>query len=116
MTMARPPSTYEGRTSTASQTAWGLIGLLAVAGPDDPAAERAVSWLVAHQSGDGSWEEQEFTGTGFPCVFYLKYHYYRNCFPLYALARYTNMREGRRKYIGVQVQPREIQRQNGHWG
>jgi squalene-hopene/tetraprenyl-beta-curcumene cyclase len=110
------PSLKGKGKSTASQTAWGLIGLLAVAGPDDPAAERAAAWLVANQSGDGSWDEEEFTGTGFPCVFYLKYHYYRNCFPLYALARYTNMREGGRKYMGVQVPPDEIQRQNGHWG
>ena len=80
--------------STPSQTAWGLIGLLAVAGADDPAVERAVEWLLAHQSEDGSWEEEEFTGTGFPCVFYLKYHLYRNSFPLYALARYDNLRKG----------------------
>jgi squalene-hopene/tetraprenyl-beta-curcumene cyclase len=110
-------SSLKGKgNSTASQTAWGLIGLLAVVGPDDAASERAVAWLAAHQSADGSWDEEEFTGTGFPCVFYLKYHYYRNCFPLYALARYTNMREGGRKYMGVQVPPDEIQRQYGHWG
>ena len=110
-------SSLKGKgNSTASQTAWGLIGLLAVVGPDDAASERAVAWLAAHQSADGSWDEEEFTGTGFPCVFYLKYHYYRNCFPLYALARYTNMREGGRKYMGVQVPPDEIQRQDGHRG
>jgi len=95
--------------STASQTAWGLIGLLAVVGPDDPAVERAVDWLVSKQSEDGSWEEPEFTGTGFPKVFYLKYHLYRNSFPLYALARYENMRNGRERYIGVQVAADELQ-------
>ena len=83
--------------STPSQTAWGLIGLLAVVGPDDPAVERAVGWLRGTQNEDGSWDEKEFTGTGFPCVFYLKYHLYRNSFPLYALARYDNMRKGKRK-------------------
>ena len=87
--------------STASQTAWGLIGLLAVVGPNDPAVERAVAWLVEQQNPDGSWDEDEFTGTGFPCVFYLKYHLYRNSFPLYALARYDNMRKGRKKFVGV---------------
>src|SRR5581483_11115027 len=87
--------------STASQTAWGLIGLLAVVGANDPAVERAVEWLVNRQNPDGSWDEDEFTGTGFPCVFYLKYHYYRNSFPLYALARYENMRKGRKKFAGV---------------
>jgi squalene-hopene/tetraprenyl-beta-curcumene cyclase len=102
--------------STASQTAWGLIGLLAGVGPNDPAVERAVNWLVSHQNQDGTWDEEEFTGTGFPCVFYLKYHLYRNSFPLYALARYDNMRKGRRRITGVQVPGEEIQNRNGHWG
>jgi len=102
--------------STASQTAWGLIGLLAAVGPNDPAVERAVNWLVSHQNQDGTWDEEEFTGTGFPCVFYLKYHLYRNSFPLYALARYDNMRKGRRRFTGVQVPAEEIQNRNGHWG
>jgi squalene-hopene/tetraprenyl-beta-curcumene cyclase len=89
--------------STASQTAWGLIGLLAVVGPNDANVERAVTWLVENQKSDGSWDEAEFTGTGFPCVFYLKYHIYRNAFPLYALARYDNLRKGRRRFLGVQI-------------
>ena len=89
--------------STASQTAWGLIGLLAVVGSNDAHVERAVAWLVENQKADGSWDEAEFTGTGFPCVFYLKYHIYRNAFPLYALARYDNLRKGRRKFLGVQI-------------
>jgi squalene-hopene/tetraprenyl-beta-curcumene cyclase len=76
--------------STASQTAWGLIGLLAGAGPDDPASSKAAEYLVTRQNQDGSWEEEDFTGTGFPCVFYLKYHLYRNSFPVYALARFHN--------------------------
>jgi squalene-hopene/tetraprenyl-beta-curcumene cyclase len=102
--------------STASQTAWGLIGLLAAVGPDDPAVERAVKWLVGRQNTDGSWDEQEFTGTGFPCVFYLKYHLYRNSFPLYALARYQNMRKGRRRFVFVEIPPGEIEHPNGYWG
>ena len=76
--------------STASQTAWGLIGLLAAAGPDDPASSKAAEYLVTQQNEDGSWDESDFTGTGFPCVFYLKYHLYRNSFPVYALARFHN--------------------------
>jgi squalene-hopene/tetraprenyl-beta-curcumene cyclase len=94
---------------TASQTAWGLIGLLATVGAADPAAERAAAWLVEEQNEDGTWDEQEFTGTGFPCVFYLKYHLYRNSFPLYALARYDNMVKGRRNYYAMQVPAEEIQ-------
>jgi squalene-hopene/tetraprenyl-beta-curcumene cyclase len=76
--------------STPSQTAWGLIGLLAAADPGDPASSKAAEYLVTQQNEDGSWDESDFTGTGFPCVFYLKYHLYRNSFPVYALARFHN--------------------------
>ena len=110
-------SSLKGRgCSTASQTAWGLIGLLAVAGPDDPAAERAAEWLVEHQNSDGTWDEPDFTGTGFPCVFYLKYHLYRNSFPLYALARHDNLRKGRARFCSLQIHPEEIQHLNGNGG
>ena len=102
--------------STASQTAWGLIGLLSVVGTDDPAVERAVAWLVSHQNEDGTWDEAEYTGTGFPQVFYLKYHLYRNSFPLYALARYDNLRKGRPRFAGVQIPAAEIEHPNGYWG
>lgn len=102
--------------STASQTAWGLIGLLASIGPNDPAVARTAAWLVEHQNADGTWTEDEFTGTGFPCVFYLKYHLYRNTFPLYALARYTNMKRGERRFTAVQIPGEEIQHSDGFWG
>ena len=109
--------TLKGRGKpTASQTAWGLIGLLATVGAADPASERAAAWLVEQQNEDGSWDEQEFTGTGFPCVFYLKYHLYRNSFPLYALARYDNMRKGRRNFYAMQVPAEEIQHLTGDGG
>jgi squalene-hopene/tetraprenyl-beta-curcumene cyclase len=80
--------------STASQTAWGLIGLLAAGGPADASVTRAVQYLLGRQQPDGSWKEAPFTGTGFPRVFYLKYHLYQNSFPLYALARYRNVMYG----------------------
>jgi len=102
--------------STASQTAWGLIGLLAVLGPADPCVERAVDWLISHQNEDGTWEEDAFTGTGFPRVFYLKYHLYRNSFPLYALARYDNLRHGRRRFIGTQIPAGTSEHPNGYGG
>jgi squalene-hopene/tetraprenyl-beta-curcumene cyclase len=73
---------------TASQTAWALAGLVAAGRHDSPAARRGVQWLVGQQCSDGSWHEPEFTGTGFPKVFYLRYHYYPIYFPLMALARW----------------------------
>jgi squalene-hopene/tetraprenyl-beta-curcumene cyclase len=98
--------------STASQTAWGLIGLLAAGDSGDPAIARAVEHLVAQQEGNGSWSENEFTGTGFPCVFYLKYHLYRNYFPLYALARYRNTATRSDQFCGMQLRPEQFERQN----
>ena len=86
--------TLKGRgPSTPSQTAWGAMGLLVARGPDDPAAARALLWLADRQRDDGNWDEDFYTGTGFPRVFYLKYHLYRLYFPLTALARYKRMRE-----------------------
>jgi squalene-hopene/tetraprenyl-beta-curcumene cyclase len=103
----------QGR-STASQTAWAVIGLLASVDPSDPAVERAVAWLVENQNPDGSWDEEEFTGTGFPRVFYLKYHLYRNSFPLYALARYRTLRDGAPGFRAFRVDAREFSHRNGN--
>ena len=107
------PSTKGQGTSTASQTAWGLIGLLASAGTEDPAVAKAVSYLVHRQQADGSWSEPEFTGTGFPGVFYLKYHLYRNSFPVYALARYSNQSRKADEYCAVKFQPSEFRLRSG---
>jgi squalene-hopene/tetraprenyl-beta-curcumene cyclase len=73
--------------STASQTAWALLALLAVGGAG-PSAEAGVRWLAEHQRSDGTWDEPEYTGTGFPGDFYLNYHLYRLVFPVSALGRY----------------------------
>jgi squalene-hopene/tetraprenyl-beta-curcumene cyclase len=78
-------------TSTASQTAWALLALLA-AGPPGPAAEAGVRWLAEHQRADGTWDEPEYTGTGFPGDFYINYHLYRLVFPVSALGRYLAAR------------------------
>jgi squalene-hopene/tetraprenyl-beta-curcumene cyclase len=80
--------------ATASQTAWAVMGLLAVGLEDDPAVTRGIQFLLERQAGDGTWEEEEFTGTGFPRVFYLRYHYYPVYFPLMALARWGSRRAG----------------------
>ena len=77
--------------STPSQTAWGLIGLLAACPSSDRAIVRATTYLVDRQNPDGSWDEDATTGTGFPGVFYLHYDLYRQSFPLYALARCASL-------------------------
>ena len=74
---------------TASQTAWGVLGLLAAGLHDHPAVARGVRCLIDRQLPDGTWDEPEFTGTGFPRVFYLRYHLYRIYFPLSALSRWA---------------------------
>jgi squalene-hopene/tetraprenyl-beta-curcumene cyclase len=72
---------------------------------DEPAVARGVEHLLDRQSADGSWEESEFTGTGFPRVFYLKYHLYRNYFPLYALARYRNQGTKKEAHRAYEIGP-----------
>lgn len=77
--------------STASQTAWALMGLCACGDPRRESIRKGVAYLVRTQEPDGSWSEDYTTGTGFPCVFYLKYDMYRQHFPLLALATYHKM-------------------------
>jgi squalene-hopene/tetraprenyl-beta-curcumene cyclase len=99
--------------STPSQTAWGIIGLLAAGETNDAVVQRAVQFLLERQNADGSWDEDAFTGTGFPRVFYLKYHLYRNAFPLYALARYRNLVRSVKPFSAVQISPQQFERRNG---
>lgn len=77
-------------TPTASQTAWAVLGLIAAGRASSDAVERGIDFLLRTQAEDGSWDEADFTGTGFPKVFYLKYHLYRIYFPLMAISRYRD--------------------------
>jgi len=96
------PATRGVGPSTASQTAWALLALLAAGGERSDPAARGVRWLLARQGPDGSWDEStgcgpgrqaQYTATGFPRVFYLAYHLYRQYFPLLALAGYRRALE-----------------------
>jgi squalene-hopene/tetraprenyl-beta-curcumene cyclase len=87
--------------STASQTAWALLGLMAVGEVDNPAVVRGIEYLIATQAEKGLWDEQRYTATGFPRVFYLRYHGYPKFFPLWALARYRNLKITNSKVVGV---------------
>jgi squalene-hopene/tetraprenyl-beta-curcumene cyclase len=77
--------------STASQTAWAVMGLCAFNDPSRPCLIRGIEYLIRAQNANGSWSELETTGTGFPKVYYLKYDMYRNSWPLLALATYRNL-------------------------
>jgi squalene-hopene/tetraprenyl-beta-curcumene cyclase len=90
---------YRPAPSTASQTAWALIGLMAAGEVDSPAVARGIAWLTAHQQADGLWPQEHYTGGGFPRVFYLRYHGYPKYFPLWAIARYRNIKRGNTRQV-----------------
>jgi squalene-hopene/tetraprenyl-beta-curcumene cyclase len=83
---------HESAPSTASQTAWALLGLMAAGQADQAAVKRGIDYLLRTQGQDGFWNEPRYTATGFPRVFYLRYHGYSKFFPLWALARYRNLK------------------------
>ncbi len=85
------PSLKAVGNSTSSQTAWALMALFHADEVSSNAVKRGIEFLLTKQNEDGSWDENEFTATGFPKVFYLKYHMYRNYFPLFALGKYRNL-------------------------
>lgn len=86
------PSRKGKGPSTASQTAWAIMGLLAAGQGHSAAVRRGIRYLLGTRGDDGTWDEEEFTGTGFPRVFYLRYHLYRHYFPLTALSQYEAYR------------------------
>jgi squalene-hopene/tetraprenyl-beta-curcumene cyclase len=77
--------------STASQTSWALLSLFAAGEAGSKTAARGIEYLLETQKQDGTWDEDAFTGTGFPKFFMIKYHIYRNCFPLTALGKYRRL-------------------------
>jgi squalene-hopene/tetraprenyl-beta-curcumene cyclase len=81
--------------STPTQTAWALMGLMIRLPPGDPAVRRGINFLVQKQAKHGrlvgSWDEEPYTGVGFPNHFYIDYFYYKHCFPMMALGRYASL-------------------------
>jgi len=92
---------YQQAPTTASQTAWALLGLMAAGEVGHPAVARGVEYLISTQTEKGLWDEQRYTATGFPRVFYLRYHGYSKFFPLWALARYRNLKSTNSRVVGV---------------
>jgi squalene-hopene/tetraprenyl-beta-curcumene cyclase len=94
---------HEPAPSNASQTAWALLSLMAAGEVEHPAVERGIAYLRRAQDETGLWQQDAYTGGGFPRVFYLRYHGYPRFFPLWALARYRNLRRanGRRVAGGM---------------
>lgn len=92
---------YTPARSTASQTGWALIGLMAAGEVDHPAVARGIAWLRRTQDSDGLWPQEHYTGGGFPRVFYLRYHGYPKFFPLWALARFRNLKRGNSRKVSV---------------
>ncbi|HJO97307.1 MAG TPA: prenyltransferase/squalene oxidase repeat-containing protein, partial [Rhodospirillales bacterium] len=88
----------EVKESTPSQTAWALLGLMAAGEVDSDCVRRGVEYLLAAPRGNGRWSEEYFNAVGFPRIFYLRYHGYCAYFPLWALARYRNLRRGDEKF------------------
>ena len=86
-----PPKHYRPCKSTAFQTAWVLLALLAAGEVKNTSVKKGINYLLSNQLSNGQWYDNSYTAPGFPRVFYLKYHGYSKYFPLWALARYRNL-------------------------
>ncbi len=93
-----PPGRY--KESTPSHTAWALLGLMAAGEVDHPSVARGIAWLADAQHENGEWVEQPYNAVGFPRVFYLRYHGYKQYFPLLALARFTALQRSNQRRVG----------------
>jgi squalene-hopene/tetraprenyl-beta-curcumene cyclase len=80
---------YTPAESTPSQTAWAIMGLIAGGDPSSLSVQHGIEYLLETQNADGSWDEELATGSGFPKVFYLNYHLYKDYFPLLALSEFV---------------------------
>lgn len=89
----------EGQASTPAQTAWAVLGLMAVGEVDHPAVTKGIQHLLDTQDVEGKWAEDYYSAVGFPRVFYLRYHGYKVFFPQWALARYQNLKQGNSKQV-----------------
>ncbi len=98
---ARRYKGFQPADSAPSQTAWALLGLMAAGEADSPAVARGIGYLMRTQASDGLWAEDAHTGTGFPRVFYLRYHGYAKYFPLWAMARYRNLKASNTRTVAV---------------
>ena len=98
---AQSARVYVAAPSTASQTAWALLGLMAAGEAASPVVARGVAYLQRTQNAAGLWDEASFTATGFPRVFYLRYHGYPKFFPLWAMSRFRNLRASNSKTVTV---------------
>ena len=87
----------ENKGSTPSQTSWAVMGLMAVGEVDNPAVQRGIEYIMSAKNEDGKWEEAWFTAVGFPRIFYLRYHGYSSYFPIWAMARYQNLKNSNSK-------------------
>ena len=92
---------FDPAPTTASQTAWALLALMAAGEVDHPSTQQGVQCLISTQTEKGLWDEQRYTATGFPRVFYLRYHGYAKFFPLWALSRYRNLKSTNSRVVGV---------------
>ena len=92
---------YVASESTASQTGWALLALMAAGEAESPVVAKGVRYLMATQNEKGLWDELQHTGTGFPRIYYLRYHGYSKFFPLWAMARYRNLMSSNSKTVGV---------------
>jgi squalene-hopene/tetraprenyl-beta-curcumene cyclase len=90
---------YEKAPSTPSQTAWAVLGLMAAGEVDHPAVARGISYLTRTQAPNGLWDEERFTAVGFPRIFYLRYHGYAKFFPVWAMARYRNLKSANSRAV-----------------